>query len=169
MDMGQMVTRLEDSLGRVFGNKCFDIEYCPNDDAFHVTRTHDGKSFMVYVCNLRSNDNETDAIMRQAFVCKDVCPIEAAPCQIVLKVLEGKSYSGSIALPDSAKEESDFCEVVSSKSETFLVGDTVLRPDPAEVEYKDEETGDVYLIVPEASIVAWKRGGRCAKTNQTGS
>lgn len=97
------------------------------------------------------------------------CPLEAAPCQIVLKVLEGRAYSGSIALPDSAKEESDFCEVVSSKSETFLVGDVVLRPDPAEIEYKDEETGIVYLIVPEASIVAWKRGGRNVKTDKTGS
>lgn len=61
-----------------------------------------------------------------------------------------------IALPDSAKEDSDFCEVVSVGElvTRFVVGDTVLRPDPAEYQYDDDDTGERYLIVPDTSIVA---------------
>jgi co-chaperonin GroES (HSP10) len=87
-------------------------------------------------------------------------PLEATPGNVVLKVLEKKAYSGSIALPDSAKEDSDWCEIVSigytDDNTYFTVGDIVLRPDPAEVEYEDDDTGEKFLIVPDTSIVAWK-------------
>lgn len=78
---------------------------------------------------------------------------------VILKILEAKTSVGVIALPDSAKEDSDFCEVVSVGElvTRFKTGDLVLRPDPAEYEYADDESGERYLIVPETSIVATVR------------
>ena len=83
--------------------------------------------------------------------------LQAMGGNLILKPTAKKAYSGSIALPDSAQTVSDFCEVVSvgEYAVSYKVGDVVLRPNPAEVEWTDEEDDDqLYLIVPEASIVA---------------
>lgn len=82
--------------------------------------------------------------------------LSATFSNVILKILEKKTSLGMIALPDSAKEDSDFCEVVSVGElvTRFKVGELVLRPDPAEYEYGSERSDERYLIVPETSIVA---------------
>ena len=76
---------------------------------------------------------------------------------VVLAVVKKERKKGLINLPDSQSDESDFCRVVSVGEEVtgLHVGDIVLRPDPAEYEWTNEEDGDkLYLITPQHSIVA---------------
>lgn len=86
--------------------------------------------------------------------------LQATPGNIVLKMMPRVNKKGEIFLSDGAAEQGDWCTVVSvghtDGSSMFRVGDTVLRPDPAEYEWVNEETDEVFLIVPEMSIAAWR-------------
>jgi co-chaperonin GroES (HSP10) len=101
------------------------------------------------------------------------CPITATWDNVVLKVLKKERKKGSILMPDTQSDESDFCEVVSVGPEVTIsnnwdggpatklkAGDLVLRPTPAEYEWIDEDDDDqVYLVCPMRSVVAVKHGG----------
>jgi co-chaperonin GroES (HSP10) len=81
--------------------------------------------------------------------------LEALCNNVILKMLPKITRKGAILLSSKAEEDSDFCEVVDIGPDTMRleVGQKVLRPNPAEVEYIDEDDGgQVYLIVPESSV-----------------
>jgi co-chaperonin GroES (HSP10) len=67
---------------------------------------------------------------------------------------------GGLALPDKAREEDDFCEIVDISREAvlgmdrpLLVGDLVLRPVGIS-EWHNEETGETFLVCKATDIVA---------------
>jgi co-chaperonin GroES (HSP10) len=83
--------------------------------------------------------------------------LEALNNNVILKLLPKVTQKGSILLSNQAAEDSDFCEVVAvgENVQKLSVGDKVLRPNPAEVEWIDADDNDqCYLITPESSVVA---------------
>jgi co-chaperonin GroES (HSP10) len=83
--------------------------------------------------------------------------LEALTNNVILKMLPKVTQKGAIILSDKAAEDSDFCEVmdVGGDVHQLQIGDFVLRPNPAEVEWIDSDDNDqVYLIVPESSVSA---------------
>ena len=83
--------------------------------------------------------------------------LEAIGNAVILKLAPKITQKGSIVLTASAAEESDFCEVVDVGPDCKVIcaGDSVLRPSPADYEWIDEnDSGQVYLIVKEADIMA---------------
>jgi len=77
-------------------------------------------------------------------------------CVILKKFAPKTETKGGLALPDGTKIESNFAEVVSIgcmvPPELLSVGEIVLHPGFAHVEWDDEETGEHLLLVEEGDI-----------------
>jgi len=72
-----------------------------------------------------------------------------------MKMQPKKTQKGSIRLSDKAAEESDFADVVAVGPDVYgiKIGDTVLRPVPADYEWTDEDdNGQLYLVAKEQDI-----------------
>ena len=79
---------------------------------------------------------------------------------VVMKMWPKKTVKNGIRLSDGAAEESDFADVVAVGPfcEHLEVGDTVLRPTPANYEWTDEDDGNqLYLICEEEAIACKTR------------
>jgi co-chaperonin GroES (HSP10) len=80
---------------------------------------------------------------------------------VILRVRPRVSVTrGGLALPDKAREEDDFCEVVDIRPAAtlgmdcpILVGDLVLRPVGIS-EWHNEETDETFLVCKVTDIVA---------------
>jgi hypothetical protein len=81
--------------------------------------------------------------------------LEAMGNNVILKLRPKVTQKGPIILTEKSAGESDFCDVVEAGPDVtcLKVGDMVLRPNPAEVEWIDETDKQIYLIVPESSVV----------------